>query len=92
MKSAKKPTESCLTPGDTLHRMVRAAFTINASSLHEFCEQKGICHVYARSVLLGERNGPAAKELRQRIAKAAGVIKTSGSMRAADDLETAEAA
>lgn len=85
-------TAIALKPGDPLYRRVRAEFVARGDSLNEWCTRNGHVMPYARQVLLGERNGPAARELRQRLATAAGLLPPPGPIRMASDIETSEAA
>lgn len=49
---------------------IRAGFVLQGSSLGRWCRINGIDPGYAQHVLMGHRNGPAAKALRERIINA----------------------
>ncbi len=60
-------------PGHELHAHVRAGFVAQRTSLYRWCADHGVRRTTADKVLRGERNGPIAKALRQRLIRAAKV-------------------
>lgn len=60
----------CLNEGQ-LYRSVRAGFSIQGTSLSKYCIDNDILYQSACKVLRGDRDGPKAKALRQRIIDAA---------------------
>jgi hypothetical protein len=58
-------------PSPEMLRAVRASFVQQGTSFAKWCEEHGIVRQYAGAVLLGKRNGPAAKALRRRLLTAA---------------------
>ena len=85
-------TLTALEPGPRLLRQVRAGFVLVDTSLSAWCRRHATNHAHAHRVLMGERNGPAARELRQRLAIAAGLLTPAGAIRQASIVETSEAA
>ena len=79
-------------PSASLYRHVRAGFVIKGHSLSRYCKDNKDELVYARQVLLGQRNGPKAREFRQRLITAAGLLNPNSPVRLADDVATSEAA
>lgn len=60
------------SPGPTLLRSVRGGLLLNQDmSFERWCRTHGVVRQYARTVLLGLRNGPKARALRQRLIEAA---------------------
>lgn len=51
---------------------VRSGFIQQGKSLSKWCAEEGVCRQYATAVIVGQRNGPAAKALRSRIVAASG--------------------
>jgi hypothetical protein len=60
-----------LTGSRELLNEVVGRFRIHGTNLTKWCKENGIKEPNARVYLLGERNGPKAKEWRQRIVNAA---------------------
>jgi len=60
-------------PGEALLLQVRAAFTLQRSSLRQWCRQNGVLSSNARACLIGDWNGPAGQRMRRRICAAAGL-------------------
>ena len=79
-------------PGLPLYRHVLAGFVLKGSTLRAYCRRHSDDHCYARQVLLGDRDGPAAREFRQRLARAAGLTIRAGAIRLSNPIETSEAA
>lgn len=79
MKRRRKFTQSAPgTPSPELYAQVRAAFIAAGSSLNAWCLANGEHRQAARAVLLGERNGPEAQSLRERLLIAAGLAPRRG--------------
>ena len=66
----KQPTQ-----GD-LYATVRAAFMLKGSSLAQWCKANEVMLETARQTLAGLRRGDEAEALRQRIMRAAGVVRS----------------
>lgn len=60
-------------PSEQLLRTVRAAFVMRGTSLSRWCETHGVTRQYAEKCLRFATNGRAARALRGRICRAAGV-------------------
>jgi hypothetical protein len=56
-----------LNGSEALLRKVRAELTEAGSSLRAWCLNNGVTPSYAHRALTGDRNGPAAVQLRMRI-------------------------
>lgn len=56
-----------------LYLRVRLAFISNGTSFAEWCRENGVCRPYATRCLQYVHDGEKARELRNRIALAAGV-------------------
>ncbi len=52
---------------ETLARQVRAALVGSGDSLRAWCLRNGVSPSYAHRVLRGEKDGPAAQEMRTRL-------------------------
>jgi len=59
--------------GPLLYRAVRAGFVARGTTLSEWCRTYGIARQHAERALLFRSNGPKARELRRRVAEAAGI-------------------
>ncbi len=57
---------------ENLYHSVRSGFVGQGSSLNSWCISNGVALSNARRALLGQWNGPKAKELVARIVKASG--------------------
>lgn len=55
------------------YHQVRAGFVAKRTSLNAWCMKNKVTRQYAENVLQGKTNGPGAKTLAKKIAKAAGV-------------------
>ena len=69
-------TKNCETPVVTegsqeLLQLVRGLFVMRGTSLKSWCNANGIKIQNARIYLLGNQNGPVAREWRERIVRAA---------------------
>ena len=56
------------SPSPELLRTVRGSLVQQGSSLTKWCETNGISRQWATAVLIGRRDGPAARALRDRLA------------------------
>lgn len=73
MKPARQSTPPASRAPSALYVRVRAAFVARGSSLAAWCRANDVHRQYARAVLLHERDGPAARDLRWLLLQAAGV-------------------
>lgn len=60
-------------PGHSLWELIKLGLRLRGSSLVTWCEDHGVNRRVARAACLGERNGPKARRLRQRLASEARV-------------------
>jgi hypothetical protein len=58
-----------MTQSLDLLRRVRSQLALHGTSLTKWCEANDISRQWATTVLVGKRNGPAAKKLRQKLIK-----------------------
>lgn len=58
-----------IAPSVQLLEQVRGTLITQGISLNKWCQERGICRVWASDVLKGKRNGPKARELRLRIVR-----------------------
>ena len=58
---------------EALYRSVRAGFVAKGLTLNRWCQQHQYSRQYVAKCLQGRNNGPGAKTLVKRVAKAAGV-------------------
>ena len=63
-----------LPPSPELLQRVRGALVAQGTSLAKWCKENRVGRQWATAVLLGDRDGPAARELRSRIVAAAAGI------------------
>jgi hypothetical protein len=68
-----KPLANAVSPGNTLLHNVRAAFVMRGETLHAWCQNNKVDWSYAHGTLTGKNDFHKAKELRQRILRAAGL-------------------
>lgn len=64
--------------GPEILSQVRAGFVLQGTSLQAWCREQGLLRQNVRKCLLGEWNGPKAKQLRKKIIEAARVRLRSG--------------
>lgn len=74
--------KSTVIPGKPLLNLVRARFVENGASLHGWCVNHQIDWSYACGSLTGRHTFPAAKKLRNRILRAAGLSTKPGQVAA----------
>lgn len=73
MKPSRQSTPPASRAPSALYAKVRAAFVARGSSLAAWCRANDVQRQYARAVLLRERDGPSARDLRRLLLQAAGV-------------------
>ncbi len=77
MTAKQKPEANAIPTGTALLLVVRAGFVAQGTTLTSWCQEQGVARNWARQVLLGLRDGPAARRLRAQIIDAARVKKAA---------------
>lgn len=69
-----KDINNPLEPGQDLMNLVKGGFVAQGKSMAQWCREHSICRTNAQYAVMGLRNGPKARDLRERVLKASGVI------------------
>lgn len=62
-------------PSQRLLDLVLAGFRLQRTTFNAWCRDHDISRVFCRQAVVGERNGPAAQELRRQVCEAAGAAR-----------------
>lgn len=62
--------KTIVAPSEKTYSLVKAGFIAQGTTLNKWCQSQGIFRQYARIACLGQRNGPKATALLERLLEA----------------------